>query len=278
MIKKNYGLNTAFIEKDEFYNEESEDKNEDGNIEDFPSQFDWRNNKNQNFDSPVRKQGQCGSCYAISAISVMESRIRIKTENMQQPRLSVSHTISCSRYNQGCNGGYPYLIGKYAKEFGFVDEVCQAYGHYDMHCKQSCYNEKVYKAKDYGYVGGYYGSCNEKLMMKEIFNNGPIVVAINATPELYYYHSGIFISNARRIEGEYEKKVKPWEYTNHAVVCIGWGEEEFDGKMMKFWILKNSWGPEWGDKGYFKIQRGVDMASVEAQGVFLNPEIEENIY
>ena len=107
--------------------------------------------------------------------------------------------------------------------------------------------------------------------MKEIYENGPIVVAMNASPELYYYSGGIFTSNARRTEGKYEKNVRPWEFTNHAVVCVGWGEEEVNGKIEKYWILKNSWGIKWGDNGYFKIKKG--LASVDAQAVFLTPEI-----
>jgi len=108
-------------------------------------------------------------------------------------------------------------------------------------------------------------------MMKEIKKNGPIIVAINATPELYYYKSGIFKSNVRKLEGKNEKGVKPWEYTNHAVTCIGWGEERIKSRKVKYWILKNSWGRDWGEGGYFKIVKGEDMASVEAQGVYINP-------
>lgn len=124
------------------------------------------------------------------------------------------------------------------------------------------------------YVGGYYGGCDEESMMREIYEYGPIVVALNATPELYYYSKGIFHSEAKKIEGSTEKNVKPWEYTNHAVTCIGWGEEEINDKMVKYWILKNSWGDTWGDKGYFKMNKGSNMASIEAQGVYINPDLD----
>ena len=205
----------------------------------------------------------------------MESRIRIKTNNRLKPTLSPSSPVGCSRYNQGCQGGYPYLVGKFGKEFGFVEDSCHPYEENDEKCIGYCFNQKVYKVKDYGYVGGYYGNCDEQKMMEEIYHNGPIVVAINATPELYYYESGIFKSQASRKEGTLEKNVKPWEYTNHAVVCVGWGEEtnQEDNTTEKYWILKNSWGEEWGEKGYFRMERGNNNGSVEAQGVFLVPDI-----
>lgn len=245
--------------------------NSSQNSSGFPSNFDWRDVGGISYDSPIRKQGECGSCYAIAAISVIESRIRIKTNNTKKPILSVSNAISCSRYNQGCEGGYPYLVGKQGREHGFVSEECHRYNEDDSVCKRECFKTKLYKVLDYGYVGDYYGGCSEDAMMKEIYNNGPIVVAINASPELYYYSGGIFTSNVKRTEGEYSKKTKPWEFTNHAVVCVGWGEELINGAIEKYWILKNSWGDIWGDNGYFKLKRG--MASVEAQGVFLNPDI-----
>ena len=84
--------------------------------------------------------------------------------------------------------------------------------------------------------------------------------------------SGIFHSDISKKEGKYEKGVKPWEYTNHAVVAVGWGEEYVKETLEKFWILKNSWGEEWGEKGYFRMTRGSNMASIEAQGVFVTPQ------
>lgn len=238
----------------------------------LPSSFTWTNVDNVNYDSPVKRQGECGSCYALAMLSVFESRIRIKSNNRNKPILSSASVIGCSRTNQGCSGGYPYLVGKHGLEFGYVEESCQPYQEEDKTCKSLCYEDNVYKAKDYGYVGDFYGGCSEEKMMEHIYKNGPIVVAINATPELYYYKTGIFHSEAHKKEGVVEKGVKPWEYTNHAVVAVGWGEEYVNDKLEKYWILKNSWGEEWGEKGYFRISKGVNMASVEAQAVYVTPE------
>jgi len=116
----------------------------------LPKSFDWRNVDSVNYDSPIRKQGECGSCYAIAAISVLEVRFRIKSNNRLKPILSPASIISCSRYGQGCAGGYPYLVGKHAKEFGFVDESCQPYAEKDDKCFNYCFNQQVWKAKDYG--------------------------------------------------------------------------------------------------------------------------------
>ena len=57
-------------------------------------------------------------------------------------------------------------------------------------------------------------------------------------------------------------------FTNHAVVCVGWGEEWHNGSILKYWILKNSWGEEWGEDGYFKMLRGVNLGAVENQAVY----------
>ena len=116
----------------------------------LPSLFDWRDIDGTNYDSPVRKQGECGSCYAIAATSVIETRIRIKSNNRMKPILSPSSVLSCSRYNQGCSGGYPYLVGKFGKEYGFVEESCQPYVEKDDKCFDYCFHQKTWKVKNYG--------------------------------------------------------------------------------------------------------------------------------
>ena len=68
----------------------------------IPRCFDWRNaNDKYNYDGPIKKQGECGSCYAVAILSAIEARIKIQSNRKHSPHLSVSSSISCSRYN--CN-------------------------------------------------------------------------------------------------------------------------------------------------------------------------------
>ena len=62
-----------------------------------------------------RDQSKCGSCYAMSATGMLESRLRIQTNNTQQPQLSPQDVITCSEFSEGCNGGFAYLVAKYTK-------------------------------------------------------------------------------------------------------------------------------------------------------------------
>ena len=71
----------------------------------MPSSFDWRNVSGVNFVSPIRDQGECGSCYSFASTAMNEARIRIKSNNTQQPILAPQDIIECSRYTQGCYGG-----------------------------------------------------------------------------------------------------------------------------------------------------------------------------
>merc|ERR1712216_832507 len=66
-----------------------------------------------------------------------------------------------------------------------------------------------------------------------------------------------------------------WEKTTHAVLVVGWGENHDQGK---YWIVKNSWGPNWGEKGYFRIKRGVDSCAIESMSVAANPVVGSDSY
>ena len=250
----------------------------DGNLENgLPKCFDWRNIDKVNYDTPIKSQGDCGSCYAEAFISALESRIRIKSKLTAKPFLSTSNTISCSRTNQGCNGGYPWLVGRYGKNFGFVETTCNPLIETDKACDETCYTRsRLWKIKNFGYIGkDYYGSTNEEAMMKELHENGPITIAFNAAPDLYYYSYGVFITNPKEAysQGNDREDVKPWQFTNHAVVCVGWGETNHEGQLLKYWIFKNSWGEEWGEGGYFRILRGINLGAVENQAVYAEPEL-----
>lgn len=93
---------------------------------------------------------------------------------------------------------------------------------------------------------------------------------------MYYYSTGVFITNPKDsyIQGNENNDIKPWQFTNHAVVCVGWGETFHESKLIKYWIFKNSWGVEWGEGGYFRILRGVNLGAVENQAVYADPIVD----
>ncbi|XP_061433200.1 dipeptidyl peptidase 1-like [Lethenteron reissneri] len=231
----------------------------------LPTSWDWRNVNGINYVSPIRNQGSCGSCYSFSSMAMLEARIRILTNASQAPILSTQQIVSCSNFSQGCDGGFPYLIGgKYAQDFGLVEESCYPYtGRDDATCRPlraDCYR---FYAAHYGYVGGYYGACNDELMRLELVTHGPIVVGLQVYDDLLHYRGGVYHHTGLR------DSFNPFEETNHAVAVVGYGVEPGTGE--RYWVVKNSWGEEWGERGYFRIRRGSDECGIESIAVFAKP-------
>ncbi|XP_072899465.1 dipeptidyl peptidase 1 [Hemitrygon akajei] len=229
----------------------------------LPESWDWRDVDGVNYVTPVRNQGTCGSCYSFSSMGMLEARIRILTNNTQTPILSTQQIISCSNYSQGCAGGFPYLIaGKYAQDFGLVEEDCFPYIGRDSPCtmKRSCYH---YYTSQYYYVGGFYGACNEAVMKLELVKNGPVSVAFEVHIDFLHYHGGIYHHS-----GLYDP-FNPFELTNHAVLLVGYGTDSQTKE--NYWIVKNSWGANWGEDGYFRILRGTDECAIESIAIAATP-------
>ncbi|CAH2225561.1 dipeptidyl peptidase 1 [Pelobates cultripes] len=228
----------------------------------LPPAFDWRNVNGYNFVSPVRNQGNCGSCYAFATMGMLESRIRVSSQLRQTPTLSPQQIVSCSNYSQGCDGGFPYLIaGKYGQDFGIVEESNFPYTGSDSPCTLKDDYYRYYTA-EYHYVGGFYGGCNEALMKYELLMGGPLAVAFEVYDDFMHYGGGIYHHTGL------QDKFNPFQLTNHAVLLVGYGEES-NGE--KYWIVKNSWGESWGEKGYFRIRRGTNECAIESIAVSASP-------
>ena len=152
----------------------------------LPDHFDWRDT---GCVSPIRNQGSCGSCYAFSSMGMLEARYRLMTNNSMQPIFSPQDVVSCSEYAQGCEGGFPYLIaGKYAEDFGVVEEACNQYTAHDSACREEP-NCLRYHSTNYYYVGGYYGACSEEAMQLELVQNGPMSVCFEVYGDCLLYTS-----------------------------------------------------------------------------------------
>lgn len=230
----------------------------------LPEHWDWRDVGGVNFLSPVRNQASCGSCYSFATMGMLEARVRILTNNTETPTFSPQQVVSCSQYSQGCDGGFPYLIGKYIQDFGIMDEACYPYTGTDSPCDvpKHCVSHYV---SQYGYVGGFYGGCSEAAMKLELVNNGPMGVAFEVYPDFMNYKEGIYHHTGLRDLGA----PNPFELTNHAVLLVGYGRCHVTGQ--KFWTVKNSWGTGWGEGGFFRIRRGTDECSIESIAVAAKP-------
>jgi len=217
--------------------------------------FDWKNKVRL-----AGNQGKCGSCYAWSTMRMLESRIKILYD--LNVNLSVQHALDCSYYNQGCLGGYSYLVLKFGNEFDLLPESCYPYNALVGKCSNNCHEKVKFKVGSYHYLGGSYGKCTEELMMEELRNNGPFVVSIEPDYSFMFYKSGIYhaIDKSSWIG---QGLTKPeWQKVDHSVLLVGWGVD-FDTKE-KYWLIQNSWGDDWGENGYFRIRRGVDELSIES--------------
>jgi len=204
---------------------------------DIPGAVDWRN---EGYVTPIKNQGQCGSCYTFSTTGALEGQIFRKTGKL--PDLSEQNLIDCttSYGNQGCHGGWMDNNFRYIRDNGGIDGET-GYPYYARELGY-CYYRSDYKAAtDSGFVD--IPSGDENALMYAVATVGPISVAIDAThPSFMSYHSGVY--------------VEPYcgsglANLDHAVLVVGYGTEN----GQDYWLVKNSWGTYWGDQGYIKMAR-----------------------
>lgn len=107
-------------------------------------------------------------------------------------------------------------------------------------------------------------------MMKEIMQNGPIVVSFEPKYDFMYYKSGIYHSLDASEWIQKGERQPAWEKVDHSVLCVGWGEDNGE----HYWLLQNTWGDDWGLNGFFKMRRGTDESSIESMGEAYTPYIQ----
>lgn len=269
----------------------------------LPKFFDWRDFVEDMSPAGVDdlseqfSQGNCGSCYAFSGAQVLSMRFRIqlfKKHGVLYPlELSWKSATRCSPYTEGCEGGFAYLIFKYAAEVGLPLAECDraaAPNSLDETCDWSCYRNtsNIFYAKNYGQTGGFAHGSDEASIIKEIHENGPVIVsfAASAIPEFIYNNGASMrketdvltvIKNGKvpREPSSSNSKILPWSYTTHSILAVGWGEETTpSGAVLKYWVVRNSWGKDWGEQGYAKIRRGNNDAAIETSAPWVEPDMD----
>ena len=201
-----------------------------------PFQVDWRKNHKV---SSVKNQGHCGGCWAFSSSGAVESAWAIKHNVVYN--LSQQELIDCSTDygNKGCGGGSMDLGFKYIIDNGLCTNLSYPYQAMNQECqKDQC--SSVVNISNYGDL-----KPNDELNLKKGVAQQPVSVAIQANKRSFQlYQSGIY------------SDLDCGTQLDHGVLLIGYG---FDFETdTPYWIIKNSWGEEWGENGYIKIQRNVD--------------------
>ncbi|XP_074119525.1 cathepsin S [Sminthopsis crassicaudata] len=201
----------------------------------LPDSVDWRD---KGCVTEVKYQGTCGSCWAFSAVGALEAQLKLKTGKLVS--LSAQNLVDCStddKYkNKGCNGGFMTEAFQYIIDNNGIDsDASYPYKAKDGKCQ---YNPANRAATCSRYTELPYGS--EDALKEAVANKGPVSVGIYASlPSFFLYRSGVY----------YDPSCN--QQVNHGVLVIGYGN--LDGN--DYWLVKNSWGLSFGDKGYIRIAR-----------------------
>jgi C1A family cysteine protease len=201
--------------------------------------------------TPVKDQGQCGSCWAFSATEAIETAWFVAGKTL--PVLSPQEIVDCDSTDGGCNGGdtptaYEFVI----KEGGLESEASYPYTAKNGKCAFNS-SKVVATISSYKYaIPPCYSSCNtqdEAGLWTFVQQKGPVSICVDAEP-WQTYQSGIFNSSTC---------LHAYNDLDHCVQITGFGT---DSTGKRFWSVKNSWGTGWGEKGYIRIQYGSNICGI----------------
>jgi len=233
-----FGLNRHIINKNLMLNHE--DFHYDLNT--LPDSVDWRT---KNVVSPVKNQGGCGSCWAFAATETIESNVAMNT-GKAPPLLSTQNMVSCTPNPQhcggtgGCDGATAELGMEYVKQKGIASEADYPY----TARTGSCNEGKKKTASISGWVKLIENNYTD--LVVAIASVGPIAVSVAADPWMSY-SSGVFTGC----------RFAPSNVViDHGVQLVGYGTDA--GSKRDFWIVRNSWGAGWGERGYIRLEKHSD--------------------
>jgi len=202
----------------------------------LPSSIDWRK---KGAVTPVKNQGQCGSCWAFSTIAAVEGINYITTGKLVS--LSEQQLVDCSKENSGCNGGLmDYAFQYIVENGGLLTEDDYPYTAADGECTATEIGSEEVAAIIDGFEDV---PANDEGALKKVVAHQPVSVAIEASSQDFqFYAEGVFTGQCGT-------------ELDHGVVAVGYGKSP---EGVNYWIVRNSWGPEWGEEGYIKMQRGIE--------------------
>jgi putative hemolysin len=221
-----------------------------------PASFDWRNYLGSDWTTPVKDQGQCGSCWAFSAVGVSEAAHNIAENDPNLDKnLSEQYLVSDCSSSGTCCGGWKTSALAYIRDFGIPDESCMPYvdgggcscggGTCDSNCAYStggsCSDRTCsdrcgdWSSRLVNIVSTGYVSTDPQTIKQALVDTGPLAVSMGIGSSYGGYWDGD-IYRCSRDTG-----------TNHAVAIVGY--DDAGG----YWWVRNSWGTGWEDNGYFKL-------------------------
>jgi cathepsin L len=204
-----------------------------------PDEYDWRSEKGGKVRG-VKDQGVCGASWAFAAISAQSSIFAI--DNNDVPRdLSEQNLIDCVTSNRGCESGsfidaWNYVIA--AQDGNFISTYTYPYTGTDGKCK---YNEGTVDTFMHGI--GAPAHPTENSLLETVYEYGPMACMVDGSGIKFQMYGG----------GVYDNRECSSTCLNHAMLVVGWGRDSASFK--EYWIVQNSWGISWGEKGYIKMVR-----------------------
>nr|CAD7425771.1 unnamed protein product [Timema monikensis] len=204
----------------------------------LPEEFDWRH---YNVVTEVKNQGSCGSCWAFSVTGNVEGQWALRRGKLVS--LSEQELVDCDTLDQGCGGGLMFNTYTAIKNIGGLENEDDY--PYEGEGEQCHFDKSEVQVT---VAGGVNITSNETQMAQWLVKNGPISIAINANAMQFYFggvsHPWSFLCDPESLD--------------HGVLIVGYGVHTYPlfHKTLPFWVIKNSWGPSWGEQVGNEVMHG----------------------
>lgn len=227
----------------------------------LPINFDWREAHPVCMNEiPPKDQGQCNAGYAFSVSYVLGRGYCLKSKGAVNEDLSPQDLISCDYSHRECLGGSPLGVYNFVELIGVCQDSCKSYSsikRFVPRCDLRCDNFRQEYAKYRSKKNSIKLFEGGKNIERALLSYGPMTVGMDLHEDLLIYKGGIYRHDGKsRFLG------------THIVTLIGYGSDS--KSMANYWILRNSWGENWGEGGYFRI--AFDEANVAKFAIISDPE------